>query len=149
MTVEYDPNAGIICTAFRIKSTVVVQVLAKAEFWILLVSHLFISASYKLEYYSPESFHLELAMGLTGITGSLMTFFVVFYNGNVFARYNKLYELTKNMNEFCLYAVSIITREITDKNLQRKLSRMLLASAFLFFFERTQSSDDGNISKAE
>lgn len=146
---EYDASAGIICTAFRLKSTVVMQVFGKPEFYFLFVLHSGIAYAFKAGYYDPSLWNLELAMGLTGITGSLMTFFVVFYNGNVFARYNKLYELTKNMNESCLYAVSIISREISDKNLVRKLTRMLLASAFLFFFERTESSDDGNISARE
>jgi len=148
MPVEYDAGAGIIETAFRLNSTVVVAVFGKTEFYLLLFIHLVISASFKLKYFDPGPLHLELAMGLTGITGSLMTFFVVFYNGNVFARYNQLYVLTKNMNELCLYAASIFTREIKCQDLQRKLSRMLLASAFLFFFERTQSTD-GNVSEAE
>lgn len=148
MTVYYDASAGILCTAFRIKSTVVVQVLAKPEFYLLMCAHLVIAASYKLEYFTPEDYHIELSMSLTGITGSLMTFFVVFYNGNVFARYNQLYGLTKNMNEFCLYAVSIICREIPEKGLQRKLARMLLASAFLFFFERTSSADPNSSSES-
>jgi predicted membrane chloride channel (bestrophin family) len=78
-----------------------------------------------------------------------MTFFVVFYNGHVFARSNRLYELTKNMNEFCLYAASIFSREIADKNMVRKLARLLIASAFLFFFERTEADSNGNISEAE
>lgn len=70
-----------------------------------------------------------------------MTFFVVFYNGNVFTRYQRLYELTKGMNEHCLYVVSILDKELKNKAMVRRLSRMLLASCFLFFFERTPTPD--------
>lgn len=139
---EYDPSSGILWTALRLKSTVVIAVLLKAEFWLLLFVHLAVSISYKTGVFTPKDYKLDLPMGLTSVTGGLMTFFVVFYNGNVFARYNRLYELTKNMNEYCLYAVSIISREVPDKTLVRKLTRQLLASSFLFFFERTEHSGE-------
>lgn len=153
MTVQYDPAHGILYSALRLKSTVVSQVLYRAEFYLLFAFHGAVSAAYKLKYFDPDRIHLELTMNMTGVTGSLMTFFVVFYNGNVFARYNKLYELTKQMNEFCLYTTAIFGREISCKNTVRKLSRMLLASSLLFFYERStppsEHEDAHNISKQE
>jgi len=51
----------------------------------------------------------------------------------------------------------MLTREITDQRLKRKLVRMVLASCFLFFFERTPDKEaeagdkgcEGNISNGE
>jgi len=152
MVMQYDPQHGILYSSLRIKSTVVSQVLCRPEFYILLGFHGFVSYLYKSGKFSPEFYDMELTMTMTGVTGSLMTFFVVFYNGNVFQRYNLLYELTKSMNEYCLYTVAIITREIPDKNTVRKLSRMLLASSLLFFYERTPHdcpTTQHNISKKE
>jgi len=93
----------------------------------------------KLDFFTPSEYHVNLAMSMTSVTGSLMTFFVVFYNGNVFARYNQLYDLTKGLNENALYVIAILSREFgaTDLAMVRKLARLLVASAFIFFFERT------------
>eukprot|EP00927_Polykrikos_kofoidii_P000536 TRINITY_DN10193_c0_g1_i1.p1 TRINITY_DN10193_c0_g1~~TRINITY_DN10193_c0_g1_i1.p1 ORF type:complete len:1018 (-),score=200.57 TRINITY_DN10193_c0_g1_i1:485-3538(-) len=140
MTVDYDNTRGILSVAFLLKDTVVGQVLARPEFYLLLMFHLFMVIACKSGYYDPERLHMELPMSLTGVTGSLMTFFVVFYNSHVFARYNRLYEITKNLNEYCLHTVSILSREIPCTNTRRKMARMLLASTFIFFFQRTPIS---------
>lgn len=151
MTVDYDPTIGTLCTALRLKDTVITMVFGRFEFWVLLSYHGALRYAYEMDYYKPSDFNMTLPLGLTGVTGSLMTFFVVFYNGNVFGRYNKLYELTKNLNESCLYVVMLLTREIKDQALKRKLVKMILASCFLFFFERTpnEGSEGGAVSKAE
>ena len=81
----------------------------------------------------PEDYHAELAMGPTGVTGGLKTLFVVFFNGNVFSRHNKLYDLTTGMDENCLCVASMVELEVPNKNVSRKMIRMLLASCFLTF----------------
>ena len=152
MTVKYDPGSGIISTALRIKATVLVDVLGSFTFYWLLVFHTGVKVAVIQGYFDPEEYKIPLPMGLTGITGSLMTFFVCFYNGNVFGRFNKLYELVKNMNEQCLYAVAQLHRELNDIGTLRKVTRMLLASCFIFFFERTADDDQPegqNISEEE
>lgn len=154
MTVEYDSTMGIIKSALRFKSTVIPLVILRPEFFILLGINLSVTFVYKYGYFVPDEYHADLSLALTGVTGGLMTFFVVFYNGNVFSRYQRLYELTKGMNEHCLYVVSILDRELKDKAFTRRLSRMLLASCFLFFFERTpaagpEASGPSNISQTE
>lgn len=137
MTVEYEANQGIVAIALHFKSTVVPLVISRPEFLILLGINLVVSYAYKHQYFVPSTLNAELSLKLTSVTGGLMTFFVVFYNGNVFARYQRLYDLTKGMNENCLYVVSVLDREMSDMQLKRRLGRMLLASCFLFFFERT------------
>jgi predicted membrane chloride channel (bestrophin family) len=149
MTVDYDTTKGIIMTALTFKSTVIPLVMAKPEFYMLLGLNLGIGYARRAGLYDPDDYHMTLAMGLTGVTGSLMTFFVVFYNGNVFSRYQKLYELTKGMSENCLYICSIIDKDIKNKALQRKLLRWLLASCFVFFFERTGEGGGDGVADSE
>eukprot|EP00928_Gymnodinium_smaydae_P028707 TRINITY_DN21834_c0_g1_i1.p1 TRINITY_DN21834_c0_g1~~TRINITY_DN21834_c0_g1_i1.p1 ORF type:complete len:414 (-),score=57.74 TRINITY_DN21834_c0_g1_i1:109-1350(-) len=135
--ISYDPSKGIVVTALRMHATVIPLVLLKAEFYILLGINLSICYAVRTGYYDPFAIQAQLSMKLTTITGSLMTFFVVFYNGNAFSRYQKLYELVKGMIESSLYIASIIEKEIADRSLVRKLGRWLMASLMVFFFERS------------
>merc|ERR1719440_409185 len=93
-------------------------------------------------WYHPEKYHMDLPWGLTGVTGSLMTFFVCFYNQNVFGRYNRLYSLTKRMTEDCLEVVSILRVQVKHKSAQRRIAKLVIAASFMFFFERTEGSDE-------
>eukprot|EP00928_Gymnodinium_smaydae_P066006 TRINITY_DN4906_c0_g1_i1.p1 TRINITY_DN4906_c0_g1~~TRINITY_DN4906_c0_g1_i1.p1 ORF type:complete len:373 (+),score=65.17 TRINITY_DN4906_c0_g1_i1:70-1119(+) len=137
MVVAYNPYLGIVATALRLRYTILPAVLCKVEFYFFLFLNLGISFSVRYDIFQPEEYHLELGMTLTRITGTLMTFFIVFYNGKVFDRYARLYKLTKDMNEHCLIVTSYLCREIRDVHLVRKLVRMVMAACFLFFFERT------------
>merc|ERR1719161_1019629 len=150
MGVAYDASAGIIVTALRIASTIIPLVIDGPEFWVLLVFNSVICFARHLDLIDPEAYHLDLPWGLTGVTGSLMTFFVCFYNSHVFSRYNHLYDLTKAMEENTLELVSVLRLQIEDKRLVRKVSKLVLSSCFMFFFERTQSDcEEGNVSIRE
>jgi len=132
--IDYDTGKGIVATAFQLRSSIIPQVLKKSEFYILLGMNLSITYMRRTGVFHAEQDHIELSMKLTQVTGALMTFFVVFYNGNIFTRYLRLYELTKGMCENCLYIVSILSKEIKDRDMVRKMTRLLLASCFMFFF---------------
>jgi predicted membrane chloride channel (bestrophin family) len=150
MTVEYDPTYGTFFTALQLKDTVVSQVLVRFDFYFLLCFHFATRVAVESRLFDPSDFGLELPMGLTEVTGSLMTFFVVFYNGSVFSRYNRFYDLTKGLGESTLRVIMILSREMKDTKMKRKLTKMVLASCFIFFFERTPSDeDDSNMSQAE
>jgi len=152
MTVKYDTSIGIIGTAFRLHMTVIPMVLQKPEFYLLLGVNLGLYCSVCLGYFNPGEEHAWLYMKLTSVTGSLMTFFVVFYNGNVYTRYQRLYELTKGMIENSIFIVAVADRDIKSKALIRKLTRWLVASNLIFFFERTinqENPEDGPISASE
>merc|ERR1719149_604544 len=84
------------------------------EFWLLLFMNCSVSFARHYCGFHPEAYHLDLPWGLTGVTGSLMTFFVCFYNQNVFGRYNKLYLLTKRMTEYCLEIISVLRVQVKD-----------------------------------
>eukprot|EP00927_Polykrikos_kofoidii_P029635 TRINITY_DN25600_c0_g1_i1.p1 TRINITY_DN25600_c0_g1~~TRINITY_DN25600_c0_g1_i1.p1 ORF type:complete len:408 (+),score=58.93 TRINITY_DN25600_c0_g1_i1:218-1441(+) len=143
MTVVYQTDGGLLRSALRWRHTIIPMVLTKPEFFLFLGLNLTINWAYKAGLFNPVDYHMDLAMSLTSVTGGLMTFFVVFYNGNVFTRYSKLHVLTKTMNEKCLIIVSIISKEVKSKNVARKLGRMVLASAFVFCFTYMKDEDRG------
>merc|ERR1719407_352295 len=98
-----------------------------------------------LNLFDPTEYHIDLPFGLTGVTGSLMTFFVCFYNGHVFGRYNKLYDLTQLMGETLLELVSYLKLQVDQRGAREKIAKLAIASCFTFFFERTET-DEGKIS---
>lgn len=126
------------------------MVLQGGEFWFLLVLNITVSTSRHLGMFSPEVYHVDLPWGLTGVTGSLMTFFVCFYNQHVFSRYQKLYALTKHMGEACIEIVSILRVQVEDVVTRRKIAKLVISSCIMFFFERTECGDTvGNVSERE
>eukprot|EP00401_Gymnodinium_catenatum_P069771 CAMPEP_0117479644 /NCGR_PEP_ID=MMETSP0784-20121206/11989_1 /TAXON_ID=39447 /ORGANISM="" /LENGTH=156 /DNA_ID=CAMNT_0005274073 /DNA_START=76 /DNA_END=543 /DNA_ORIENTATION=+ len=127
---------GIIRSAFRLDGTVLPMVLVKPEFYIFLGLNFFVAFSLQTGYYNPDQYHAQMTLKVTEITGHLMTFALVFYSGNVFSRYQKLYELTKGMIENSMYIVSIAARELNDIDVVRQLARWLLCSSVVFVFER-------------
>jgi len=147
--VTYDASAGIIETAFRYSSTIIPLVFEGVEFWCLLLFNLSIFASRHMNLFDPEAYHIDLPWSLTGVTGSLMTFFVCFYNQHVFGRYNKLYNLTKAMCEGCLEIVSILRVQVENKSAARRIAKLVMSSCFMFFYERTDSIEGGRVSARE
>merc|ERR1719456_1353964 len=102
---------------------------------------------------SPHHFHVDLPWHLTGVTGSLMTFFVCFYNGHQFGRYNRLYDVTQDLLEIVVQLCAKLRVEIPDRQLQRKIAKLTVASVTMFFFERSGGSggnqQDGKVSRQE
>merc|ERR1719335_362203 len=106
-------------TAFRLSSTIIPEVVKGKEFWLLLGFNVAVTSLRHFGVFEPHDYNLHLPFGLTGVTGSLMTFFVCFYNQHVFGRYNRLYNLTKKMCENCLEVVCILRVQVADKQNQR------------------------------
>jgi len=148
--VDYDASAGIMQTAMRFKSTIIPMVIDGGEFWFLLFMNIAICILRHLGIFNPEVYHIDLPFGLTGVTGSLMTFFVCFYNQHVFSRYQKIYSLTKRMSEDCIELVSILRLQVEDIVARRKIAKLVIASCLLFFYERTEGRENsGNVSSNE
>eukprot|EP00928_Gymnodinium_smaydae_P066185 TRINITY_DN4922_c0_g1_i5.p2 TRINITY_DN4922_c0_g1~~TRINITY_DN4922_c0_g1_i5.p2 ORF type:complete len:282 (-),score=70.78 TRINITY_DN4922_c0_g1_i5:79-924(-) len=78
-----------------------------------------------------------------------MTFFVVFYSGHVFSRYNDLYNLTKEMLEYCVQTAMLLRVNIADERVRWKVMKLVLASVFMFLFERTSIKDDYTVDNEE
>lgn len=119
------------------------------EFWLFLILNIFICVMRHMGLFNPEIFHLDLPWDLTGTTGSLMTFFVVFYNSHVFGRYTKLYTLTKTMLECAVKVAAMLRVCIPDERIHWKICKYVMASILIFLFERTQGDEADPISKIE
>lgn len=139
--VPYDTEAGIMASAFRITSTIIPLVVDGIEFWALCFLNITVCILRHLDIFEPKMYNIDLPWGLTSATGSLMTFFVCFYNKHVFERYNVIYDLTKFMEECCVEMVSSLRVQVPEREVQRKVSKLLLVSCFMFFYERTGTSN--------
>jgi len=136
MGVYYDTDAGIVASSLRISSTIIPMVTDGFEFWVLLFFNITICMLRKYKLIDPEAYHADLPWGLTGVTGSLMAFFVVFYNKHIFERYNVIYDLTKEMSERAMNLVSMLRVQVPENtNIQRKAAKLIIASCFLFYFK--------------
>lgn len=150
MAVEYDTEDGIAKAAFRISKTIIPDVLDGKEFWILFILNLTIVILRKKDVISPETYHVDLPFHLTGVTGSLMTFFVCFYNGHQFGRYNRLYDVTQDLLEIVVQLCVKLRVEVEDAQLRRKLAKLVMGSVVMFFFERSGGvSPEGKVSRTE
>eukprot|EP00928_Gymnodinium_smaydae_P015441 TRINITY_DN15710_c0_g1_i2.p1 TRINITY_DN15710_c0_g1~~TRINITY_DN15710_c0_g1_i2.p1 ORF type:complete len:365 (+),score=99.28 TRINITY_DN15710_c0_g1_i2:238-1332(+) len=125
------------------------MVLDGPEFWMLLLLNLAVCFARHTGIFDPSVFKVELPWHLTGATGSLMTFFVCFYNGHVYSRYQNLYHITKHMTEHVMEIVSILRVQIRDIVARRRIAKLVVASCIMFFFERTEDSNDVNVSAQE
>lgn len=121
----------------RIASTVIPLVIDGPEFWALCLLNITVCILRHSGVFHPDAYHVNLPWGLTSATGSLMTFFVCFYNKHVFERYNTVYDLTKFMEECCLQIISSIRVNVADKEVQRKVTKLLFVSILMFYYERT------------
>lgn len=138
--IAYDTDAGILVTSLRISQTIIPEVVRGFEFWILCALNVIVCICRHCHLFHPEDYDVNLPWGLTTATGSLMTFFVCFYNRHVFERYNLLYDISKRMEESCLEVLSFLKLSEPKKEVHLKVTKFLLTSCFLFFFERTGDS---------
>lgn len=153
MVVEYDTSDGIAITAIRISKTIIPEVVVCKEFWLLLVLNITVRTLRAYDIFEPEEIAVDLPWKLTGVTGSLMAFFVCFYNGHQFTRYNMLYDITQELNETLIELNTKLRVELPNRAVQRKVAKLVLASIYIFYFERTgtddQGGNSGKISKSE
>lgn len=137
MAIEYDVDEGIGEVAFRIAGTVIPEVVAAPEFWVLLILNISVRGSRALDLFHPSDLNIDLPWGLTGITSSLMTFFVCFYNGQQFGRYNHIYDVTQDMFEQAIRFASLAKLQVKHEDVQKKTAKLIVASIFIFLtFQR-------------
>lgn len=142
MGVDYDPGSGMVVSAFRFTSTIIPMVVNGPEFWLLLIVNLTICSVRHAGYFDPKPINANLPWELTGVTGSLMAFFVVFYNSHVFSRYNKIYDLTRQMLEHCVRTAVMLRVHMPDERVRWKVAKWAITSCLLFFFDRTYPGDE-------
>ena len=96
MTIVYDASElNEISVLMRWRGTIMAMVLTRPVIWILVGIHYFFL------HLHLEREDIELPMlpwSIVGVPTSLLTFFLVFYSGNCFARYYALYGKCMSMN---------------------------------------------------
>eukprot|EP00927_Polykrikos_kofoidii_P065178 TRINITY_DN60968_c0_g1_i1.p1 TRINITY_DN60968_c0_g1~~TRINITY_DN60968_c0_g1_i1.p1 ORF type:complete len:355 (-),score=49.42 TRINITY_DN60968_c0_g1_i1:2-1066(-) len=142
MTIAYDGTTGMCASALRYSSTIIPCVITDKEFWILFFMNLIVFLMRKAGLFHPEHFHVDLPWELTGTTGGLMTFFVIFYNNHVFNRYQALYESSMEAMERCTECAQLLCIHISDKRVRTKVAKYMLANICFFFLERSQEGED-------
>lgn len=140
MTFEYDASASYLTTALRFTHTVVPSVLKRPTFWLFLILHLSVFVVYRLGYLAEadvEDSLLFIDWKIVQVITAMTTFFEVFYTNHVFARYMKLYTLSRtNVGALSNFAFDLrIHAGGSHQALVRLASRFFVASVFLFFYE--------------
>lgn len=143
---------GVTRSIIHVRGSVIPLVLRNPAPYVLTVLNAATMFSVKFGYFEPEKYHVQIHPHHSAMLTALMTFFLVFYNGHVFKRYNRIHCLMMDMSELCLELASMIARSMPSRESALKLVRMLLASTFMFYFGITPDFSDGamgSISEAE
>mmetsp|Transcript_59784 Transcript_59784/g.140874 ORF Transcript_59784/g.140874 Transcript_59784/m.140874 type:complete len:551 (+) Transcript_59784:204-1856(+) len=162
---QYDANASL-SNMLTVKGTVIELVFTKPIFWILCSLHYMLwflkefhhcrENGVKVESTSTctsayKVFHdYPLRLGDIDMLSALVTFFVVFYNGSCFTKYNVMYNnviaIQGKIHNVGLYLRAYYTKSSTRWN----VIRYLLASHFLFYYSlRRRYKDWGSSQYSE
>jgi len=147
---QYDANASF-ANMVAIKGTVIELVLTKPMFWILSSLHFLLWFLKEFHHCRDENdnkviskdgcisahkiFHdYPLKLGDIDMLSALVTFFVVFYNGNCYGRYQSMYNnviaIQGKLHNIGLYLRAYYSQESTRWN----VIRYLLASHYIFYW---------------
>ena len=89
MTIVYNADdLGTLRTVVRVRHTMIALVVQSPAFWLLMIFHaVLLWVDRRSDYQIPYLHH-----NASGILTSLLTFFLVFYGSNAFARMNMFYD---------------------------------------------------------
>jgi len=132
----YDSDDGIVATAFRWSSTILPASTESTEFWFYFFVNLGLHIVYRVGWFDPRNYDVDLPWGLTGTMSSLLTFFVVLYNSNAFGRYQQLFDVCKELFGAVLEFTSMVKGRLGSIPHQRRATRYMLASCYIFLLER-------------
>lgn len=151
-TMETYENASVLATALHVSGSVIPQILCSPTTYVLTLINVGTMASVKCGYFHPVENNLHIHPHHSAMLTGLFTFFLVFYNGKVFTRYELLHQLMKDVSEFTIVLVAMVKRSVESKASCQELTRLFLASNFIFYFEITPDRSPkaiGNISQEE
>ena len=143
MTIVYDASElNEISVLMRWRGTIMAMVLTRPVIWILVGIHYFFL------HLHLEREDIELPMlpwSIVGVPTSLLTFFLVFYSGNCFARYYALYGKCMSMNGAVMSWVGLCRIFFNSASSETlwNLSRHMLASVYVQYFTLGGDASDG------
>jgi len=141
MAIMYDPEAfnsfsGLFGLLTRWNGTLVPLVLGKASFWLFLMIHVYFmatEAAYKAGYtHTPWP---EIQWSTVKTTTGLLTFFIVFYSGQCYTRFQLFYGHCVGIGGGCMsWAALVRTSLPMDPCLRWNVMRLVLASVHVLFY---------------
>jgi len=149
---EAYETAGVLATAAHLNGSVFHTLLCSPTVYVLTLVNVGTMASVKYGYFDPEESHLQIHPHHSAMLTGLLSFFLVFYNSKVFARYEKLQALMKDVSESTIVLVAMVKRHVQSKDACQHLLRLLLAGNFIFYFEISPDMTPGavgNVSQEE
>ena len=150
MTILYDPtDFNEISVLARWHGTIMPYVLGRPTIWFLLSAHVL--------FLFLHIYHTEVEMPicpwkLVGFPTALLTFFLVFYSSNCFKRYYQMFGHCMNMSGSVQAYTGMLRVHFPDASVDElwNLSRYVIASVFLLYFQLAKGSDGGKmITKVE
>lgn len=143
MTIAYEASElNEVSVLMRWRGTIMSMVLTRPVIWILVGIHYFFLHMH-LE--NPNIVMPALPWALIGMPTSLLTFFLVFYSGNCFARYYALYGKCTGMAGTVMNWVGlcrVFFNQASSETLWN-LSRHLIASVYVQYFTLGGEASDG------
>lgn len=143
MTIVYDASElNEISVLMRWRGTIMAMVLTRPVIWILVGIH------YLFLHLHLERDDIELPTlpwSIVSVPTALLTFFLVFYSGNCFARYYALYGKCMAMNGAVMSWVGLCRIFFNSASSETlwNLSRHMLASVYVHYFTLGGDASDG------
>jgi predicted membrane chloride channel (bestrophin family) len=165
MTVIYDPDASFWYTLSRVTGTSVAPVVCSAFFWLCVLGHaalLFcdrilpvwlceaqevdvLAAAVACDPAQVQPYLPDLDWRAIQALTSLLTFFIVFYGSQSYARFMQYWDYCVALGGLTMdWATLVRTHLPYDIELQWNLTRLPLAAMHLMFYE-LHSSDTGEV----
>eukprot|EP00746_Dinoflagellata_sp_MGD_P007792 gnl/MRDRNA2_/MRDRNA2_115492_c0_seq1.p1 gnl/MRDRNA2_/MRDRNA2_115492_c0~~gnl/MRDRNA2_/MRDRNA2_115492_c0_seq1.p1 ORF type:complete len:362 (+),score=49.15 gnl/MRDRNA2_/MRDRNA2_115492_c0_seq1:98-1183(+) len=140
-TTKYDPTEHTLRIAFRIGSSTIPNVLRRPETWFIVAVNIVVTFGTTKGFISIDR-NLCPPTALSILSG-LMTFFLIFYSNNCFARYFALHAKVRDMMgglyDFCWEC----RLRLDYKNNRRRAMYYMLAGTLGFFHEATNGDLSG------
>jgi len=138
---KYDPGEHVLKVGLRLQATTIPNVLARPETWCILVVNILITFLTNKQLIAiPKNFIPGTAVS---ILSGLMTFFLIFYSNNCFARYFKLHGMVRDMMggmyDFCWEC----RLRLDHKSNRRRAMYYILAGTLGFFHEASSGELSG------
>jgi len=139
MTYKYDTHQSTILAALRWRHTVLPAMLKNTTFWLFFTLHLVIHIGFQYGYLDThDNSVIQMHWKTVQVVTAMTTFFEVFYTNHVFARYVKIYDLTRSIlnhaRDFS-FDLRVYTASDEGVELARLACRFKMAAILLFFYD--------------
>lgn len=144
MPFQYNYHAPLVWTALHLSSSVVPAVFSRPTFWLFFLMHICVYVAYGQGYLADagqEGSPLSLNWRAVQVITSMTTFFEVFYTNHVYARYERLFFLSRSiLGQLNNFVFDLRVFAHGQQDLVRLATRYFASGVFLFFAEVGQEA---------